>query len=801
MVKIEFKVPQRVARKGDEMQVKSNTQDKRLQRGRCLLGVIFMLMVWTIAFPQKADAAVLGKDIREGDVISLEAGSWSENYAVLIPDTTNIGTEGTFLMMDGFKEKIMHDETGRSNLWAGSTSQQWCTNYYRKLPDAVSSKIIGVKTTDTESGSQWLVVSNIDGTKTDKDKVFFLSGKEYLEHTEAADHSKGYNWLLRSPGSDCSVYADYIGVACNGSIHNFSIEHVMAARPAFNIRLPHDVCVKARTEENGTTVWTVDAEAMEHRQDAASYTWSKDGKECLAEAKCSRCGEAVRESGEVKSQVIKEPSEKTDGIIRYTATFQNDAFTEQTTELPLAWEDFKDDTEEPLEPEKPVIKSGTEVEAGDYVFMGEKNPNGYSGMPYWKVLSKEKDGTVLLMSEYLWRGNGNEAATPPAFNLHRSDGNEWQSSLTRKWCGDFERLVLANVEGLEIKETTKSDKHIQSPDDPLIQYAARENILNKEKVYFLSAEEVLKYMPTRDARVAYISDGKKTGKADSWWLRSPRYQSEICSGRVSSDGKMLKHYVDELSAARPVFRANIDKMNFEVQGTKNDHLVLAAENAGMEHSFENAKYEWSSNMKQCHAGGVCTTCGAKAEADAEVTSRLTENGTKYIARFRNPNFKTQVKVISGEKPNPADKALKNGGKYTAAGASYKVISAKARTVALVKAKNVKSVSVPATVKISGKSCKVIQVAAKAFTGKKIRKVTVGKNVKKLDKYAFAKSKTTTVVLKTKSLKKSTVKGCFKSSKVKTVQVKVGTKKQNKKMVKTYKKMFTKKNCGKKVKVK
>ena len=453
------------------MQGKSNTQGKRLQRGRCLLGVIFILMVWTIAFPQKADAAVLGKDIREGDVISLEAGSWSENYAVLIPDTTNIGTEGTFLMMDGFKEKIMHDETGRSNLWEGSTSQQWCTNYYRKLPDAVSSKIIGVKTTDTESGSQWLVVNNIDGTKTDKDKVFFLSGKEYLEHTEAADHSKGYNWLLRSPGSDCSVYADYIGVACNGLIHNFSIEHVMAARPAFNIRLPHDVCVKARTEEDGTTVWTVDAEAMEHRQDTASYTWSKDGKECLAEAKCSRCGEAVRESGEVKSQVIKEPSEKTDGIIRYTATFQNDAFTEQTTELPLAWADFKDDTEETLEPEKPVIKSGTEVEAGDYVFMGEKNPNGYSGMPYWKVLSKEKDGTVLLMSEYLWRGNGNEAATPPAFNLHRSDGNEWQSSLARKWCGDFERLVLANVEGLEIKETTKSDKHIQSPDDPLIQYA------------------------------------------------------------------------------------------------------------------------------------------------------------------------------------------------------------------------------------------------------------------------------------------------------------------------------------------
>ena len=74
-------------------------------------------------------------------------------------------------------------------------------------------------------------------------------------------------------------------------------------------------------------------------------------------------------------------------------------------------------------------------------------------------------------------------------------------------------------------------------------------------------------------------------------------------------------------------------------------------------------------MKQCHAGGVCATCGAKAEADAEVTSRLTENGTKYIARFRNPNFKTQVKVIADAKPKPAEKALKTGGKYTVSGAA------------------------------------------------------------------------------------------------------------------------------------
>lgn len=72
---------------------------------------------------------------------------------------------------------------------------------------------------------------------------------------------------------------------------------------------------------------------------------------------------------------------------------------------------------------------------------------------------------------------------------------------------------------------------------------------------------------------------------------------------------------------------------------------------------------------------------------------------------------------------------------------------------------------------------------------------------KLAKNAFAKSKATKLVIKTKLLKKKAVKGSLKKSKVKTIQVKVGKKKDNKKFVKKYKKIFTKKNVGKKPKVK
>ena len=51
------------------------------------------------------------------------------------------------------------------------------------------------------------------------------------------------------------------------------------------------------------------------------------------------------------------------------------------------------------------------------------------------------------------------------------------------------------------------------------------------------------------------------------------------------------------------------------------------------------------------------------------------------------------------------------------------------------------------------------------------------------------------------LKKAGIKNALKGSKIKTVKVKVGSKKVNKKFVKKYKKIFTKKICGRKVKVK
>jgi len=56
-------------------------------------------------------------------------------------------------------------------------------------------------------------------------------------------------------------------------------------------------------------------------------------------------------------------------------------------------------------------------------------------------------------------------------------------------------------------------------------------------------------------------------------------------------------------------------------------------------------------------------------------------------------------------------------------------------------------------------------------------------------------------LHVKLLKNNTVKGSLKSSKIRTVKVKVGSKKETKKYLKKYKKLFTRKIAGKKAAVK
>lgn len=199
----------------------------------------------------------------------------------------------------------------------------------------------------------------------------------------------------------------------------------------------------------------------------------------------------------------------------------------------------------------------------------------------------------------------------------------------------------------------------------------------------------------------------------------------------------------------------------------------------------------------------------EAKASEEASSDGSQNGTDGSSSgdTDNTNDSSGANDDSGatdyynnDSSSAADPAKTE---VTNSNGTFRILSESAGTAALVKARNKSSVTVPATVKIGGRSYKVTTVNANAFKGSRIRTVTIGKNVKKLCKNAFRNSKVTKVILKTKLLKKAKVKGSLKGSKVKTVSVKITKKasKTNRTYVKKYKKYFTRVNAGKKVSVK
>ena len=121
------------------------------------------------------------------------------------------------------------------------------------------------------------------------------------------------------------------------------------------------------------------------------------------------------------------------------------------------------------------------------------------------------------------------------------------------------------------------------------------------------------------------------------------------------------------------------------------------------------------------------------------------------------------------------------------GATYKIDTDS--TVTYAKGNNKNSVSIPATIKVNGKTMKVTSVAANAFkNNKKLTSVVIGKNINSIGKKAFfGCKKLKKVTIKSKNLK-TVGKAAFRKAGTKKLVVKVPAK-----MKKAYTKLLKKGN--------
>ena len=162
--------------------------------------------------------------------------------------------------------------------------------------------------------------------------------------------------------------------------------------------------------------------------------------------------------------------------------------------------------------------------------------------------AQKGDGFFLLSDALL--GTGEYGGVE--FDYTTPYTNEWKGSRAQDWCNDFYTRNFSTTEQKAVLATSKSDALYG------MYYDTSDNILDGDKVFFLSAEEAenAAYGFTDDnARIANYGDS-----AVGWWLRSPRRMNPDSAGTVNENGAVIGEWVGQTNAARPAFNLKPDSV-------------------------------------------------------------------------------------------------------------------------------------------------------------------------------------------------------------------------------------------------
>ena len=259
--------------------------------------------------------------------------------------------------------------------------------------------------------------------------------------------------------------------------------------------------------------------------------------------------------------------------------------------------------------------TGKAIQNGASGISGYDSTNGYDYIYYgtwnsspikWRVLDTKTnmknatDDGLFLLSDVLLEKVPFQEHTHEAYgSYHKGPGsnsgdhanclkaNAWQGSDAQKWCDKFYTDSLTSQEQGAVLATTKSDKYlyVNGSTNPFDSYnfTASKNILNNDKVFFLSAEEANNStygFTNENARVA--KDNNDT--AYGWWLRSPCVFT-FDAGCVNSFGRVSHNNAHHKYAARPAFNLDLNSVLFTsaaVGGKPDGGLNTVPEYAGNE---------------------------------------------------------------------------------------------------------------------------------------------------------------------------------------------------------------------------
>ncbi len=324
------------------------------------------------------------------------------------------------------------------------------------------------------------------------------------------------------------------------------------------------------------------------------------------------------------------------------------------------------------------------------------------------------------------------------------------------------------------------------------------NIVNTKITLTVNKAEVAPYKPENTMSAVY---GQKTVAA-----------VELPTDWVWQDADKTKALEVEKAVTATALYNGADKGNYVTES-----VMITITRQACTHTWDNGVVTKEATTTEAgETTYTCTTCAATKTEDIPMLSTpaptVTPTATPSVVQpsatpvVSQPSATPAVSQPSATpnmtEPDDTANSVKIGTKFVAGKgsnkATYKVIgNGKVEYMAPI-SKKVTKITIPATIKANGVTYKVTSIAKNAFKGcKKLKSVTIGKNVSKIGKKAFyGCKKLKNVIIKSKKLttKKVGSKAFGKNAKKMTVKV-------PKKKMKVYKKMLVKRGVSRKAKVK
>ncbi|WP_454959838.1 InlB B-repeat-containing protein, partial [Filifactor alocis] len=294
--------------------------------------------------------------------------------------------------------------------------------------------------------------------------------------------------------------------------------------------------------------------------------------------------------------------------------------------------------------ERNSITSLDKLQAKEYIYMGVQG-SGLQGAGKeikWRVLDKNAnngntDGLFLLSEELLGSGSNGGVEYYKSFSFSRI---KWKKSDAKEWCKEFSgetsgtKTSFDNRELDAILSANKSDEEYIQTSGYMVAFEEENNILNGDKVFFLSAKEADKiYFTNMDERKAEYD-----GVAKGWWLRS---SSSPNPGIVNENGELNTRSKDNPLPARPAFNLEKSKVMYisPAEDGKNRDEVGALEKVEPTNTTE-----WKLTLKDSERGSF--TASKSKQDGMEVTINYDNAKTgenEYLSAVVTDELNTEIK--------------------------------------------------------------------------------------------------------------------------------------------------------------